>query len=429
MTGEDTVFQSFSASLEALGPFEDKPTIAVAVSGGADSLALTLLLHQWTQQQDGKVIALTVDHGLRKEAADEAKQVNKWLTKFGVEHHILTAETQLDTKNIQENARNLRYGLMAEFCHQNNILYLATGHHADDQEETMLYRFLRGSSSWGLSGIQGRSHSFGLCLLRPLLHQPKAFWQNWLAEQKIEWIEDPSNQKPDYARNVLRKSLESLKSELPFDVAIETTHKHLNASSIQEIEDLYDALVHSVAFKPEGYASVQLPKFKTLTHSQQLRGLSLIAETISGQQNTPRFNTLEVIHDFISSNQNRLTAHGCLLEKTDQELLIMREHAKLPNDVLLPSNQFTWDKRFSCEVNAPIKSTYYVGAVPEAALKQLLKLTSLPKQVIRTLPCLKNNTTNDLESIVSVPHITYSNAENVSFNAAFTPNQSVGTKE
>ncbi|MCB1721002.1 MAG: tRNA lysidine(34) synthetase TilS, partial [Alphaproteobacteria bacterium] len=127
---------NFEETLEALGVGGAGP-IAVAVSGGPDSMALCWLLSRWAVERGVKIHVLTVDHGLRPEAAEEAIQVGAWLGGWSqqVEHHILRWKTPADTA-IQEEARKARYGLMAEYCRVHDIRHLFLAHHRDDQAET-----------------------------------------------------------------------------------------------------------------------------------------------------------------------------------------------------------------------------------------------------------------------------------------------------
>ena len=140
--------------------------VAVAVSGGADSMALALLLNE---QTNSKLIAITVDHGLREESAREAKQVKKWLEKYDIEHHILKWEGDKKNSNIQFEARTARYQLMCDFCKKNDIQLLLVAHNLQDNAETLLMRIMRGSGVDGLSAIADATKINNIEVLRPLL--------------------------------------------------------------------------------------------------------------------------------------------------------------------------------------------------------------------------------------------------------------------
>src|SRR5712671_4814835 len=107
-----------SAALAAIGGFEARPLIAVAVSGGPDSLALTILVDRWVRERGGQLAALTVDHRLRSESAEEARILVDWLTLRGIAHHVLVWTGPKPASGIQEAARAARYRLLAGWCRE-----------------------------------------------------------------------------------------------------------------------------------------------------------------------------------------------------------------------------------------------------------------------------------------------------------------------
>ncbi|MDX2074462.1 MAG: tRNA lysidine(34) synthetase TilS [Alphaproteobacteria bacterium] len=180
--------------------------IAAAVSGGADSMALLLLL----KQEYPKLHALTVDHGLRRESAGEAAQVARWCEALAVPHSILRWQHDGITSGIPEKARDARYALMLEWCRAHEVKHLFTAHHLDDQIETMLLRLLRGSGLVGLSGMLPVSERDGVFLHRPLLSLPKSELIAILEKAGQAWLEDPSNHDLNFTRNALRVHLRDL---------------------------------------------------------------------------------------------------------------------------------------------------------------------------------------------------------------------------
>lgn len=174
-------------------PFEPRPILAVAVSGGPDSLALAFLAAAWAAKRRGRIVALTVDHGLRKDSGKEARTVGRWLNDAGVAHHILTWKGPKPRTGIQAAARNARYRLLREWCRRQGILHLLVAHTRDDQAETFLLRLHRESGVAGLAAMPAISEEPDLRILRPLLTLPKARLIATLQARKQEWIEDPSN--------------------------------------------------------------------------------------------------------------------------------------------------------------------------------------------------------------------------------------------
>lgn len=179
--------------------------LAVAVSGGPDSLALLLLAHA---AFDAKIVVLTVDHGLRRGSADEAAMVARVCSARGIAHATLVWQGVKPTANIQAAARDARYALMADYCVAHGIMWLATAHHADDQAETLLLRLARGSGMGGLSGIRARrALGSGVTLLRPLLGARRATLHALVDAAGLDPVDDPANRSPAYDRTVARALL------------------------------------------------------------------------------------------------------------------------------------------------------------------------------------------------------------------------------
>ncbi len=191
--------------------------IAVGVSGGADSMALCFALSEYFARNSDVVIhAITVDHGLRAASVDEALHVAGQLNNLNnVKHHILKWEhSQKPTARIQEQARFARYDLMQEYMGNYGIKYLFLGHHMDDQAETFLFRLAKGSGVDGLAcmaDMQVMGNDFTLC--RPMLGVSKVELIEICENNKIDFINDPSNDSDNYARVRIRKSMEVLAAE------------------------------------------------------------------------------------------------------------------------------------------------------------------------------------------------------------------------
>lgn len=194
----------FAVVLDALAP---AGRIGVAVSGGPDSLALLLLTQA---ARPGSVAAATVDHGLRAQAADEAAMVAALCHRLGIPHTTLRVTVADDPDGVQAAARKARYAALGDWAKAENIAFLATAHHADDQAETLLMRLARGAGLSGLAGIR-RSRPFaeapGTTLVRPLLDWTKTELEALVAAAGIKAVCDPSNADPRYDRTRARNLL------------------------------------------------------------------------------------------------------------------------------------------------------------------------------------------------------------------------------
>lgn len=196
----------FAALLDRLGPFERPPRLAVAVSGGSDSLALALLARDWARARGGSVRALHVDHGLRPESTEEAARLAGWLAAHGIPCRVLVWSGPHPARRLQETARAARLALLETACAETGILHLLLAHHARDQGETVAMRAARRSGPDGLAGMAAIRETARVRLLRPLLAVSKARLRATLEAMGQPWLEDPSNRDPRFERARLRRA-------------------------------------------------------------------------------------------------------------------------------------------------------------------------------------------------------------------------------
>ena len=171
--------------------------IAVAVSGGGDSVARALLLTKLIPRKN--IIIITIDHNLRPESSFEASQVASWSEKLELEHETLLWQEPQLRGNLMENARNARYKLLCEFCKEKKISFLFLGHTLDDQIETFFINLERGSGIDGLSAIDEYSEKNGVLLCRPLLDANRQELREFLSSNNQEWLDDPTNENENAA--------------------------------------------------------------------------------------------------------------------------------------------------------------------------------------------------------------------------------------
>jgi len=215
--------------------------IALGVSGGADSLALALMFKE--ELPNRRLVALTVDHGLRPSSTKEALYVGKVMQQFGIEHYILRWEGEKPVSGIEEQARIARYKLLCDWCKENNIRYLAIAHHLYDQAETFLMRLQRGSGLYGLAAMNEISLKDNIFILRPFLNIVPQELKNFLQRRHINWVEDESNQCRDFLRVRMRQFLPILAKETgitPERLALAAENLQLSKTFI---DDMIDKLI------------------------------------------------------------------------------------------------------------------------------------------------------------------------------------------
>ena len=224
----------FGTALDHLG-VSATDRMLLAVSGGPDSLALLLIAQAIMPD---RIVAATVDHGLRPEAADEAEYVAQICQKLAVPHLTLRPAKPI-SGNIQSSARAARYALLGAAADAQGCGHIATAHHGDDQLETLLMRLARGSGVNGMAGIRPQN---GL-VIRPLLGFAKAELEQICTSAELDPVRDPSNDDSDYDRVAMRQWLAG--SEPPFELQ----RAQRTANAMREAGEALDWMTDKLAAK------------------------------------------------------------------------------------------------------------------------------------------------------------------------------------
>ncbi len=211
------------SAAEAAALFSDLvnlKSLILAVSGGPDSVALMLLAARWRDSRGSapKLVAVTVDHGLRPESKAEAAAVARLARKLKIAHRTMRWTGAKPQTGLQQAARTARYRLLAAAARRAGATHILTAHTIDDQAETVLIRMARGSGLTGLTGMQGVTavpgdKNGGLFLVRPLLGLPKTRLIATLQAAGIPYADDPSNRDPRFTRARLRRLTVELAQE------------------------------------------------------------------------------------------------------------------------------------------------------------------------------------------------------------------------
>ena len=191
------------------------PALVLAVSGGPDSLALMWLAARWRRAltRGPRLIAVTVDHGLRPEAAREARDVKHLARTLDLPHRTMRWNGAKPKTGLPAAARMARYRLLAQAARANGATHILTAHTRDDQAETLLMRMLRGSGIAGLAAMARETEREGLMLARPLLDISKSQLVATLGKAKIAFADDPTNRDRSFTRSRLRALMPALIEE------------------------------------------------------------------------------------------------------------------------------------------------------------------------------------------------------------------------
>ncbi|GAB1718161.1 MAG: tRNA(Ile)-lysidine synthetase-like protein [Nitrobacter sp.] len=189
--------------------------LVLAVSGGPDSMALMWLAARWRRglKCGPDLIAVTVDHGLRREAAREARNVKQLARSLGISHRTLRWIGKKPATGLPAAAREARYALLFKTARSHGASHVLTAHTLDDQAETVLMRISRGSGIAGLSAMARETSREGAALARPLLHVPKSRLIATLGKAGIGYAEDPTNRDVSFTRPRLRALMPALANE------------------------------------------------------------------------------------------------------------------------------------------------------------------------------------------------------------------------
>jgi tRNA(Ile)-lysidine synthase len=370
--------------------------LAVAVSGGPDSLCLCLLAAGWAWARGGAACALIVDHGLRPEAAEEARQVAAWLRARGLDHHVLRWTGAKPATGVQAAAREARYRLLGDWCRATGVLHLLLGHHLDDQAETVALRQARQSGPEGLAGMAAVRELAGLRLQRPLLTVPKARLLATLEALGQPWIEDPSNLSLAFARGRLRRA--GLDAPLLARRAADQARRRAD-----DDECTASWLARNARIDPAGFVTLPAGALASAPPDLARRAVQQILMTIGSQHYPPRQARLaRLLAQLRAGLASGRTLAGCRILPWRGALLICRETQAIEDETPLePGAAVCWDGRFRLELHGKAPALV-VRALRRASTRGLgpTPARTLPSPVRQGLPSLWHG-----ELLVAVPHL------------------------
>ncbi len=365
--------------MAALGPFAPDRRVAVAVSGGADSMALAMLAAGW-----GRPLALVADHGLRPEAAEEARLTIRRLAERGIPARLLSLAVPRGPA-LAERARTARYQALRAACAEAGLPHLLLGHHAGDQAETVLLRALHGSGPDGRAGMAAIQSSGGLCLLRPLLGVVPIVLRDWLRAAGLAWVEDPSNANMRAERNRLRARIGEPEGQGPRTAALLAASRHWAGRRNARADAVRAWLTANVTLYPGLHAEWTSPELPA-------DALAALIQTVTGALYPPAGAAVTRL----AAAPRPATLAGARLLRGRGRWHLAREAAAAGPPVPACRGA-VWDGRF---LLADRPAAAPPGIIDELGPAAWRTESDLPAAVLAALPCVRVD-----NAVVAIPSL------------------------
>ncbi len=331
--------------------------IALAVSGGGDSMAMLHLAAGWARIFGITLKVITVDHGLRPESTAEAAMVAAECDVLGLRHATLTWTGWDGTGNLQDAARQARLDQITAYCAPRGHVVMA--HTQDDQAETVLMRLIRGSGVDGLAGMAAKRETPGLTIVRPLLGVRREALRHYCKTLKIPFVDDPSNEDARFDRVRIRRLI----GQEGLDVAtLAKTARQMARAKValdQRVKRATQA-VTTVGIAEAGYVAFDRDALATVEEETRLRIVANALTAIGGNPYRPRLSALESAVDQILSG-GATTLHGCVMQAANDQILICREVKAIGPDC---ATDHIWDGRWA--MSGPHAPELRISAIKDA---------------------------------------------------------------
>ena len=315
------IFLKFKNRLNQL----NKKSYIIAVSGGPDSLALVALTKAYNYEKKSKFYYVLINHNIRKNSAQEAKQVKNLLKKHQINLNIFSNKKKI-TRNIQGQARNIRYEMLLKFCKIKKTKTIFTAHNLEDQVETFFIRLSRGSGLNGLSAMKSLSKlNRSVKLYRPLLDIKKKFLIKISKITFGKYFKDPSNADQKYLRTKIRNLKKPLEtSGIEYDQIIKSINNL--ASSKATLDEYFNRTFKETIKKSRKDILIDLKKFEKLNQEIKIGVLNESIRRLKKNYYNPRSKKVEnLIKNLKNKKFKKSTLGGCLFIKKEDQLCLKLE--------------------------------------------------------------------------------------------------------
>ncbi|PQO23179.1 tRNA lysidine(34) synthetase TilS [Rhodobacteraceae bacterium WD3A24] len=377
-----------AAALDAALP-EPPAALGLALSGGGDSTALAALTAEWAAARGVALHALTVDHGLRPEAAEEAAAAARLCADLDISHEQRRWRGWDERGNLQDAARRARRALITDWADARGLGAVALGHTRDDQAETVLIRLARGSGVDGLSGMAASETVAGLAWLRPLLGVSRAALRQELVRRGLSWCEDPSNADPRFDRVKARAALAAL-APLGIDAAgLAETAGRMRTARMALMHGAAEAARRLIRVQA-GDVLIDRAGLFDLPDEPRERLMADALRWVASAEYRPRHRALRRLLAGLAAGRGG-TLHGCRVLVERDALRVTREWNAVRGTFAPPGA--LWDERWRVSHRggpAPGAAGLVVGALGDRGLAQCpdWRESGLPAASLRASPAV-----------------------------------------
>ena len=293
--------KNFNTFLNKKILFENNPRVAVAVSGGPDSIALVFLLKKWIKTKNGRIIALIVDHQIRNNSFEEASDVRKYLNLNNINSLILKVSKKNILQGKMSQARENRFSKIVNYCRNNQIFHLFIGHHYDDNIETYLLRKIAGSNFEGLNCMQEKTIYKNLQIFRPFLNFSKKQILSYIKKKNLKIVNDPSNKNEKYSRVAIRNFIESnskYQKEIIKDFKLVRNNYYGYKKMIFQIFNLINCEIR------KNMVVFETKKFLNLDKELQTKFIEICYKFLNPTKPFLRYNKIVNVHNKLDDTKN-----------------------------------------------------------------------------------------------------------------------------
>ena len=405
MTPGSALAYEFSSRMMEFFAGQWPTALAVACSGGGDSMALLGLASRWGEETGTSVHAVVIDHGLRDGSAEVAATATEAAASLGTIPVVLEWRGWQGQGNLQEVARTARRELLSNYAREHGIPAVLLGHTLDDQAETFLMRLARGSGVEGLSGMAREIDVDRTRFLRPLLSVRRETLRDFLRERGIAWAEDPSNDDPRFDRVRMRGLLPLLD-----DNGLSADRLVATADALRGVAEVVSARAREAAETcislEFGDVLIDRTGLASFEEDTQNRIFAHGLCWVSGNRLRPRLSALKfVLSDVLAGG--RATLHGCLIYQQGASFRLTREFSAV-SDLVVPASE-RWDGRWGAQL---ADSRWTLQALGKQGIEFIEKTERVvPKETLLAMPSVWKN-----KELIAVPMIGWGTAVTLTRN-------------